>query len=192
MKYYAVKVGRNPGIYTSWDSCLKEVKGFSNAKYKSFKTRKEAEAYLEEKEVKLTNKYPLAYVDGSFNLKEKIYGAGIVYIDEGGEKQMYKTYEDKYYIHRNVAGEVKASELAIRYAISQNKQTITIYHDYQGIASWAMGEWRAKNDLTKSYQDFIKKASQKIKIDFVKVKGHSNDKYNDLADALAKKAARIS
>ena len=32
---------------------------------------------------------------------------------------------------------------------------------------------------------------KKIKINFVKVKGHSNDKYNDKADLLAKKACGI-
>ena len=40
MKYYAVKKGRNPGIYTSWDLCLKEVKGYKGAIYKSFKKKK--------------------------------------------------------------------------------------------------------------------------------------------------------
>ena len=76
MKYYAVKKGRNPGIYTSWDLCLKEVKGFSNASYKSFKTRAEAENFLkgQEKEVEIDENTIIAYVDGSFNLKSKTYG----------------------------------------------------------------------------------------------------------------------
>ena len=50
MKYYAVKRGRNPGIYTSWDSCLKEVKGFSNASYKSFKKKEDAIAFMEDRQ----------------------------------------------------------------------------------------------------------------------------------------------
>ena len=70
MKYYAVRKGRNPGIYTSWDSCLKEVKGFSGAIYKSFKTKSEAEAFMkgEEKKIEVDIDTVLAYVDGSFNL----------------------------------------------------------------------------------------------------------------------------
>jgi ribonuclease H-related protein len=28
MKYYAVKVGRQPGIYLDWDSCKEQVNGF--------------------------------------------------------------------------------------------------------------------------------------------------------------------
>ncbi|MGL5647126.1 MAG: viroplasmin family protein [Clostridium sp.] len=46
-KYYAVKVGRkNNKIVTSWEQCKKLVNGFSGAKYKSFKTKDEAEKYL--------------------------------------------------------------------------------------------------------------------------------------------------
>ena len=193
MKYYAVKKGRNPGIYTSWDSCLKEVKGYSGAIYKSFKTKEEAETYMagEEKQIEVGANSVIAYVDGSYNQKLKVYGSGVVYITDDKEFELMKSYDDAYHIHRNVAGEVKASELAIEKAIEDKKDQIIIYHDYQGIASWANGDWKTNNDLTKSYKRFIDQARKKIKIDFVKVKGHSNDKNNDKADQLAKKAAGI-
>lgn len=42
-KYYVVWVGQNPGIYDSWAKCQEQIKGFPNAKYKSFKTLEEAE-----------------------------------------------------------------------------------------------------------------------------------------------------
>ena len=47
MKYYAVRVGRTPGIYSTWESCAAEVKGYRGAVYKSFKTRKEAQMFLD-------------------------------------------------------------------------------------------------------------------------------------------------
>lgn len=193
MKYYAVKKGRNPGIYTSWDSCLKEVKGYSGAIYKSFKTKEEAEIYMagEKKELEIGANSVIAYVDGSYNQKLKVYGSGVVYITDDKELELMKSYDDSYHIHRNVAGEVKASELAIEKAIEDKKEQIIIYHDYQGIASWANGDWKTNNDLTKAYKRFIDQAKKKIKIDFVKVKGHSNDKFNDKADQLAKEAAGI-
>ena len=193
MKYYAVKKGRNPGIYTSWDSCLKEVKGYSGAIYKSFKTKEEAEIYMagEKKELEIGANSVIAYVDGSYNQKLKVYGSGVVYITDDKELELMKSYDDSYHIHRNVAGEVKASELAIEKAIEDKKEQIIIYHDYQGIASWANGDWKTNNDLTKAYKSFIDQARKKIKIDFVKVKGHSNDKNNDKADLLAKEAAGI-
>lgn len=193
MKYYAVKKGRNPGIYTSWDSCLKEVKGFSGAVYKSFKSKEDALAFLneEEKKIEVDAETVIAYVDGSFNLPEKTYGAGVVLIKDGEEEYFKKAYTDSFYTHRNVAGEVKASELAINLAIEKGYKKIIIYHDYQGIKSWADGDWKTKNDLTKSYKAFINEKRKVIEIGFVKVKGHSNDKYNDLADRLAKDACGI-
>jgi len=45
-KYYAVKVGKSPGIYNSWDACKQNVNGFSGAIYKSFKSIKEAENFI--------------------------------------------------------------------------------------------------------------------------------------------------
>ena len=42
-KYYVVWQGNQPGIYDSWTECQLQIKGFPNAKYKSFKTREEAE-----------------------------------------------------------------------------------------------------------------------------------------------------
>lgn len=193
MKYYAVRKGRNPGIYTSWDSCLKEVKGFSGAVYKSFKTKEDALAFLneDEKKIEIDSDTVIAYVDGSFNLPEKNYGAGVVLIKDGEEGYFKKAYSDSFYTHRNVAGEVKASELAISIAIEKGYKKIIIYHDYQGIKSWADGDWKTNNDLTKSYKAFIDEKRKAIEIGFVKVKGHSNDKYNDLADRLAKDACGI-
>ncbi|WP_243297058.1 ribonuclease H1 domain-containing protein [Bacillus litorisediminis] len=43
-KYYVVWIGRNPGIYTSWDECKEQVNGYQGAKYKSFSTEQEAKA----------------------------------------------------------------------------------------------------------------------------------------------------
>jgi len=47
-KYYVVWRGFRPGIYDSWEDCKKQVTGFDGAKYKSFKTREEAEQAFDE------------------------------------------------------------------------------------------------------------------------------------------------
>jgi len=44
--FYAVKIGRVPGVYSSWPQCKKQIDGFSKAVYKGFATKKEAEDYL--------------------------------------------------------------------------------------------------------------------------------------------------
>lgn len=43
-KYYVVWVGRNPGIYRTWDDCKAQTDHFPNAKFKSYSTLEEAEA----------------------------------------------------------------------------------------------------------------------------------------------------
>lgn len=45
-KYYAVRVGRNVGTYTTWADCEAQVKGYSGAQYKSFPTKEEAENFV--------------------------------------------------------------------------------------------------------------------------------------------------
>ena len=45
-KLYAVAAGRAPGVYSTWAECERQVKGFSGAKFKSFKTRDEAVAFV--------------------------------------------------------------------------------------------------------------------------------------------------
>jgi ribonuclease HI len=42
-KYYVVWSGKKPGIYPTWESCLAQVSGFPEARYKAFSTRAEAE-----------------------------------------------------------------------------------------------------------------------------------------------------
>lgn len=45
-KYYAVKIGRIPGVYDTWDACKKQVDGFSGAIYKSFTNLGEARSFV--------------------------------------------------------------------------------------------------------------------------------------------------
>ena len=47
MKFYAVKKGRTPGIYRTWDEAKKQVDGFSGAEYKSFEQITDATDYLD-------------------------------------------------------------------------------------------------------------------------------------------------
>ncbi len=55
-KYYVVWVGQKPGIYRSWSECQAQVVGYPNAKYKSFKTQKEATEAFSQKATNHINK----------------------------------------------------------------------------------------------------------------------------------------
>lgn len=45
-KFYTVWEGHTPGVYDNWNDANRQVKGFPQAKYKSFGSRAEAEAAL--------------------------------------------------------------------------------------------------------------------------------------------------
>jgi ribonuclease HI len=45
-KFYAVRHGHTPGIYSDWPSAQKQITGFQKPKFKSFQTRAEADAFL--------------------------------------------------------------------------------------------------------------------------------------------------
>lgn len=68
------------------------------------------------------------------------------------------------------------------------KKRCIIHTDSQYVINCATGKWkRNKNlDLWKKYD----KVSLDIKIEWIWVKGHSGDKYNELVDYLAKKEVK--
>ena len=71
-------------------------------------------------------------------------------------------YDDKEHLAiRNVAGEIKASIMAINYAIENNYKEIDIFYDYEGIRSWAMGYWKTNKDETKAHKKFFDEKKRK-------------------------------
>lgn len=202
-KYYAVKKGLVPGIYQTWDDCKKQVNGFPGAVYKSFKSHAEAVAFLsdvspektlvpEKKQEDSTPPLPseaVAYVDGSYDDTLKAFSYGIVFFYNGTEECFsQKLTTPELLDMRNVAGEIKAAEYAMRICTDRNIHSLDLYHDYEGIAKWCTGEWKANKAGTQAYKNFYDKIKHILRVNFIKVKGHSGDKYNDLADQLAKDA----
>ena len=192
MKYYAVKKGRKTGIFTSWDECKEQVHGFLDVEYKSFSSEEDANNYLLDKKVEVSSDVTKAYVDGSYNEKTKEYSFGVVLLHEGKEMYFKKSFpEDELSSMRNVAGEIKGAGFIIMYCLNRGIKKLVVYHDYEGISKWYQNEWKANLYGTKKYQEFANNVSGDIDVSFVKVKGHSNDHYNDLADKLAKEAVGI-
>ncbi|KAL4070511.1 ribonuclease H-like protein [Scleroderma citrinum] len=46
VSYYAVRKGRDPGIYRTWDECEAQIKAFPGAAFKKFTTETEATAFI--------------------------------------------------------------------------------------------------------------------------------------------------
>lgn len=198
-KYYSVRKGLETGIFTDWDTCRIMVTGYAGAEYKGFGTLAEAEAYMgtstttssvptiDSVMAAPTSVTAVAYVDGSYINNEFSYGAVIAHNGNLVKLSEKMTDPDLATMH-NVAGEIKGAETAIQYAAEHGCKDVWIYYDYNGIELWATGEWKAKKTGTQAYKAFCDSMRNQINIHFVKVKGHSGDKYNDMADLLAKQA----
>lgn len=194
-KYYAVKKGKSPGIYRTWNECKSQVDGYSGAEYKKFNTKDEAMDFINPKEKKpLTFSNPedqlIAYVDGSYNNSNCSYSYGAVLIDSVGEIETFskRFKKDKFSQHRNVIGEIYGAMFAMRYALEKGYKELYLHYDYEGIEKWAIGSWKRNKEATKMYHEFYNSIKNDLSVKFIKVKSHSGDKYNDLADKLAKEA----
>ncbi len=121
-KFYAVKVGKVPGIYSTWSECEEQVKGFPSASYKSFATMSEAENFMLDKGMEkldsdngnltedtistedfnsmvnnriasLEEDEVIAFVDGSYNVEEEKSAFGAIIISSGGNRDiLYKAF----------------------------------------------------------------------------------------------------
>ncbi|MBL7576306.1 ribonuclease HI [Peptoniphilus asaccharolyticus DSM 20463] len=201
MNYYAVKKGREIGIFTTWDECKKQVMGFGGAMYKKFPSREEAEAFIggkvqenktEDKKIvsSIKDGEIIAYVDGSYDKNEKSYSYGMVLTDgvnviETDSKRFFGAEDASM---RNVAGEIMGSKVAIERALELGYKKIYLHYDYMGIECWAVGSWKANKVSTQNYRDFYAKVKDKIEVEFIKVQAHTGVEFNELADKLAKGA----
>ena len=130
----------------------------------------------------------VCYVDGSFNSELNKYAYGCILINDDGSCEEYcgSGNDPDALLQRNVAGEMIASMLSVKLALVRGYSELEIFYDYSGIECWVTGAWKAKNNLTQSYRDWMRGKMDRISISFSKVTAHSNNKYNDRADKLAK------
>ena len=149
-KFYAIKEGYDLNseekienvIVKTWDECLKYVKGENGAKYKSFKTLKEAEDFLNNSTdcLKKSDKtYPddclHIYVDGSYSIDTEEYSYGVVAVEnevvlyiENGKRKSSSSKNI-----RQIAGELKGAIKGVEYALKTGRKKIVIFHDYMGV-----------------------------------------------------------
>lgn len=202
-KFYAVKKGKVTGIFDSWDACKASVDGFPGASYKGFATQQEAQAYLdggavgqsgEGSDVGGYDEIPpagtlLVYVDGSHRESLGKYSFGCVFLVPDG--RIYVEFgngdNEQSLQHRNVSGEMLGAMYAVKTAMLNGYTHVELRYDYEGIEKWVTGEWRAKEELTLKYKNAMRDWGKSIGITFTKVAAHTNVRFNEAADKLAKK-----
>ena len=192
-KFYAVRNGYHTGIFGTWEECRREVNGYSGAEYKSFSSRTEAEEYLGAHTFTAPEAAgAAAYVDGSYNISTKEYSYGAVIFYNGEELALSEKFSDPESAKmRNVAGEINGAMRAMRFCLENGIDSLDLYYDYEGIEKWCTGAWKTNKSGTIAYKKYYDEIKQSVRVTFHKVKGHSGDKYNDMADRLAKDALGI-
>lgn len=187
MKYYAVKAGHTPGVYSSWPECQKQVNGYSCAVYKSFQTLKEAQDFIriEEKEEKNKVYHYTVFTDGSADLSKNLSGGSAYFVNE--KKVVYGRNPGD---GTNNRGELYGVYLAFK-TLNEMKlegKSVLIMIDSEYARRVITGEWKAKTNL--DILDMCRKELTKLKntkntIDFDHVYGHTGVNGNEIADHYA-------
>lgn len=210
-KFYAVKKGMQPGIFSCWEDCKPTVEGYPGAVFRGFATLTEARQYLgdpdapviggsrtlpkeeREEEPPLEERPPkgelLAYVDGSYSDSLKRYAFGCVFLLSDGRiyTECGSGCDPASLQHRNVTGEMLGAMYAVKFAMLNGFGAVEIRYDYAGIEKWVTGEWKSTKELTGKYAAAMRKWGTQISITFTKVAAHTNVTYNELADRTAKR-----
>lgn len=204
-EFFAVRRGRKIGVFKSWDVYQQQVIGFDNAEFKSFNEKEEALKYLGIKNDKDLSALEMAqtkifsemedalttYVDGSFSSATLEYSSAFIVIknneivyEQGRKGKNSKAAEEL----KAVAGELSGAMMAAQYAVLKGCKKIIIHHDNESIARLITGADKPKNDLSREYVRFMdeKKNVEQLSIEFIKVKAHKGNKWNNYVDKLAK------
>lgn len=127
------------------------------------------------------------YADGSF--LNGVIGYGAVIIKDGiVVKELSGTINDELLLSSHqIAGEVTAVTEALKCCTANDIKDVSIFYDYAGLEKWAKNEWKSDKGFIIEYKNIVQNCG--IKITWNKVLAHSGNRWNELADKLAKKGA---
>jgi ribonuclease HI len=208
------------GIYNTWDECKSKVDGVKGAKYQKVHDLAQAKALVQGEGIVLTpglhvftdgnhrggvgvvivwqsenrNDTPIVVAEIATSVGRVFYGGLIPELgtDEEVQAALQKS--------KNVLAELGGLYLALWQAPA--KATLTIVHDYEGVASWMTGKWKATEPVVKAIIRASKKLvdEKRLVVSFQWQKGHTSfwagrhdlARFNGRADELATRGAHSS
>lgn len=198
--FYAVRIGRVPGIYKTWEECQKQVNKFPKAMFKKFSDEKMAQAFIGSEDntkakKRKREKANELYTDGSIGSWGYVHVVDNEIVHEGfGEVVLNPKHE--HYLgatkKTNNTGELTAIGEALRYySTSGQSDKVTIRYDSMYAAKSVQGIFNGEKN--KILIQNIRKLYEPIKekVNFEHVKAHSGNKFNDRADKLASKKKKL-
>lgn len=216
-KFYAIAVGRRPGIYESWPLAHAQVMGFPGARYKGFASRSEAEAWLAQPPAR----HPAArskaraaagpvsagqpvrpgavqvFSDGGARFNPGPGGYGIIIIDPDGRR---RELSGGYRHTTNNRMELMGCIVALA-SLAGNGAPVAVHTDSQyvvnGIAkgwalAWRRRGWRKADKAPALNADLWGRLLELVEgrdISFHWVRGHAGHPENERCDELAVAAA---
>jgi ribonuclease HI len=203
-KFYAVITSDEQKIYFDWPSCQKAVKGVSNAIYKKFSTKKDAENFITQVSAALhtppkgrtPSKSDKAIVDDGITVYTDGSGSNgggfgivILYPIDSGE-DIYKAYGKLPFDGTSQAAELYAIHIALSLLEDAKDKQINIYTDSHYSISSLSGYYdETKKVPNKELLSKITEQMKNKKVKFQHVSAHSGIEYNEECDRLARLGA---
>jgi ribonuclease HI len=212
-KFYAVAAGRETGVFTDWATAEAQVKGHPGAKYKSFPTREQAVAWVEdpvyEKKIKSSTKIsnttsgPLppdgsvvVYTDGGSINNPGPGGYGVVILDGDNRLEL----DGGMRLTTNNRMEMTAALVALQ-NIGPRTEQIHLYSDSSylvdgfnkgWVTRWKKNGWKKSDGQQVLNIDLWTQLYELVAANVVLhwVKGHAGNELNERCDQLAVAAAR--
>lgn len=131
------------------------------------------------------------YTDGAYSPNKDVGGVGIVILRDG---QVVQQFSKDFKHTTNNKMELIAVILALK-AVKQPVDNLIIYSDSMYVIGCATLGWKRKKNqlLWEMYDECFSKAQEFVKtpIQFVHIKGHNGNKYNEICDTLAVNATKL-
>ena len=217
-KFYAIAVGRQPGIYEDWPTAQAQVQGYPGAVFKGFTSRAEAQGWLANPTYRpgvgktraatappsTTNgdtspkdNEVTIYTDGGARYNPGPGGYGVILIYQGARKELSGGYRRT----TNNRMELMGCIVALR-ELEYRDVPVTIYSDssyvVNGISKGWAKSWRKRGWVKSDRQPAVNPdlwaelldLVENLDVTFKWVKGHAGHPLNERCDELAVAAAR--
>lgn len=215
MAFYAVKKGRQPGVYNSWEECKAQVDSFPGALYKKFNVEADAQIFVfgealgSDKTKNISgventvsdvpsDKIISLYTDGacSGNPGPGGFGYAVVCGDvlvQKGSGGLVSTTNNQMELSAVIEGLKAVSGVQSVLVYSDSSYVVNAFEKHW-VNGWKRRNW-VKSDgspvLNRELWEQLLSVMERFKdVRFIWVKGHAGNKYNELCDKLAVDAIR--
>ncbi|AEV94746.1 ribonuclease H family protein [Pediococcus claussenii] len=215
-KFYAVRKGKKTGIFSTWDETQKQVAGFSGAEFKSFKTKSEAQSWLEgtvfkndaRKSESSNLMQTVLYTDGGSRNTGNIKGGHVrsedfaawAYLLEGHGKKFSESDGEQGATNNRmeIMALIKGLE-AIQTHFSEDEPVLVVSDskyvldaiNQNWLRGWARNAWKKSDGNTVANKELWQKVWKQLQnfkhLEFKWTKGHASNEGNVFVDELLNK-----